>query len=402
MSQVTGQVVCLAAGLTLMAVQATDVWAVAANPLQSAYWRFEEGTANNFVDHTVSDPVKDSLNSNHLDAFGDSSEPLYVSDVPPTPLKSGAANHLALDFAPNNDLFTLYTDGDQGKALGKKINNGTISNTGGFTLEAAFRPGNLGFFQAIVAKEGRPVGGDTDIGKLPTLELKIRGDDNKLQIEQFDGAKALKSVSSINPMNVGQWYYAAVVNDGAQLSLYLDSTDGQGYQLQGAVPVDHALYQGDNGYGADPHPDWSNSWTIGRGQFNGSPADFYQGVIDEVRLSNTALSPTNFLFAPAVDPIAGDYNNNGTVDTADYVVWRDNQNGAATLPHDTTPGTVTTADYDVWKANFGKTLGSGLVSAPEPVSVFLAFTALSLRILIPRHRADMGPVQARSSAVNEC
>ena len=49
----------------------------------------------------------------------------------------------------------------------------------------------------------------------------------------------------------------------------------------------------------------------------------------------------------------GDYNNNGVVDAADYVLWR---NGG-TLQNDPTPG-VQPGDYAVWRANFGKTGGS--------------------------------------------
>ena len=52
--------------------------------------------------------------------------------------------------------------------------------------------------------------------------------------------------------------------------------------------------------------------------------------------------------------LAGDYNNNGIVDAADYVLWR---NGGP-LQNDPTPG-VQPADYDVWRAHFGQTAGSG-------------------------------------------
>ena len=45
-------------------------------------------------------------------------------------------------------------------------------------------------------------------------------------------------------MNIGQWYYSAVVNDGSNLSLYLDSNDGNGYVLQGTTPVNGAMFQG--------------------------------------------------------------------------------------------------------------------------------------------------------------
>jgi hypothetical protein len=199
------------------------------------------------------------------------------------------------------------------------------------------------------------------------LELKIRGDNNRLQIEQFDGAKNVVSVSSQVSMNTNQWYYAAAVNDGSNLALYLDSNDGGGYQLQGTVPVVNALYQGPNGYGASSAPDWSESWTFGRGQYNGAPTDFFNGIIDEVRLSNTALAPADFLFAAGDFP--GDYNGDKVVDAGDYDVWR-----KTNILGD--PG------YTAWRSNFGKNYnltGSGSVAAsiPEPASLVIAATALA-------------------------
>src|SRR5262245_30399917 len=49
----------------------------------------------------------------------------------------------------------------------------------------------------------------------------------------------------------------------------------------------------------------------------------------------------------------GDYNNNGTVDAGDYVLWRK----GGPLQNDPTPG-VQAGDYDVWRANFGKTVNT--------------------------------------------
>jgi subtilisin family serine protease len=51
---------------------------------------------------------------------------------------------------------------------------------------------------------------------------------------------------------------------------------------------------------------------------------------------------------PIMTPGDGDFNDDGTVDAADYVVWR---NGLGTL--------YTQSDYDIWRANFGKSLGPG-------------------------------------------
>lgn len=374
--------------LLLLAVLSTIARATPPNPLESAYWRFEEGSNLAQVNATVADPVHDSINQNHLDAFTPASAPTYTSAVPPTMLKSGFANTLALDFirtpGANDDLFTLFSDGEQGKGLAKKINNGIISPGGGFTVEAAFNTTTTTDFQAIIAKEGRPalgkLGGDFT-ENLPTFVVKTRGDNQLLQVEMWDAARNLVQVSSLAPVIPGQWYYTAVVNNGTTLSLYLNSNDGQGYQLQGSTAVNGALYQGD-----DPlNPSWDNSWTIGRGQFGGGPADFFDGSIDEVRLTNSALSPSQFLFAPASAAINGDYNNNGIVDAADYTVWRDNLGRSVTLPNDTTPGTVTQADYTVWKSNFGAVAGAGsAATVPEPAAALLCLTAVAFLLATPR------------------
>jgi hypothetical protein len=86
--------------------------------------------------------------------------------------------------------------------------------------------------------------------------------------------------------------------------------------------------------------------------------------------------------------VTGDYNNNGTVDAADYVVWRDNLNSTNTLPNDSTPGMVNQADYDAWRANFGRSVGGGALIAssatvPEPsaVLVFLVTAVLAVPYL---------------------
>ena len=59
-----------------------------------------------------------------------------------------------------------------------------------------------------------------------------------------------------------------------------------------------------------------------------------------------------FLTAPQ---LRGDYNDNGTVDMADFVLWR---NGGPLRNEGVTPGAVTQEDYGVWRANFGRTLST--------------------------------------------
>ncbi|MGL4512473.1 MAG: hypothetical protein ACRCT8_05225 [Lacipirellulaceae bacterium] len=52
--------------------------------------------------------------------------------------------------------------------------------------------------------------------------------------------------------------------------------------------------------------------------------------------------------------VTGDYNNDNSVNAADYTAWRDNNGTSATLPNDSTPGTVTQADYTAWQTNYGQ------------------------------------------------
>jgi hypothetical protein len=68
--------------------------------------------------------------------------------------------------------------------------------------------------------------------------------------------------------------------------------------------------------------------------------------------------------------VAGDYNNNGVVDAADYVRWRNMLNQAATIPNDITPGTVVMQDYTEWLNRFGKSVGEfgGGSAVPEPAA----------------------------------
>ena len=78
--------------------------------------------------------------------------------------------------------------------------------------------------------------------------------------------------------------------------------------------------------------------------------------------------------------LPGDYNNDGTVDLADYTVWRNHLGGTAgTLPNDTDGGTIGLAQYTTWKANFGatQTFSSALAntSVPEPGTLGLMLAA---------------------------
>ncbi len=114
-------------------------------------------------------------------------------------------------------------------------------------------------------------------------------------------------------------------------------------------------------------------------------------------LFNTAGSQDlqfEFLFAGETTPrsggvaygaiaagVPGDYNGNGIVDAADYVLWR---NGGPLL-NDPTPG-VQAADYTFWRSRFGATSGSGTslggaTSVPEPATWLIGLMAVSILLM---------------------
>ena len=74
-------------------------------------------------------------------------------------------------------------------------------------------------------------------------------------------------------------------------------------------------------------------------------------------------------------PIVGDFNRNGSVDAADYVVWRKSlgqtaPNLAADIDLN---GKVDAGDYAIWRSQFGRTANGGSASSiPEPCTVGLA------------------------------
>jgi hypothetical protein len=73
-----------------------------------------------------------------------------------------------------------------------------------------------------------------------------------------------------------------------------------------------------------------------------------------------------FSLAPSV---AGDFNGNGIVDSADYIVWR---KGFGTI--------FAQFDYDIWRTYFGQTAGSGAgtvtnAAVPEPSALLMLILA---------------------------
>jgi hypothetical protein len=88
--------------------------------------------------------------------------------------------------------------------------------------------------------------------------------------------------------------------------------------------------------------------------------------------------------------LAGDFNDNGVVDAADYAVWRNSFGTNIVLPNDAIGGTITTAQFNEWRTNFGNSLGGGSLASlpvPEPMTGAMLYT-LVVTAMCSRCRND--------------
>jgi hypothetical protein len=88
---------------------------------------------------------------------------------------------------------------------------------------------------------------------------------------------------------------------------------------------------------------------------------------------------------PEMPMTNGDYNNNGEVDAADYVLWRATLGQNVAMPgigaDGNANGMIDDGDYAFWRAHFGEIVAGGqaasvLAAVPEPTCSVLVLTCL--------------------------
>jgi hypothetical protein len=119
-------------------------------------------------------------------------------------------------------------------------------------------------------------------------------------------------------------------------------------------------------------------------------AGFYEGPAGIFQITRTLH--TDHLVAAIVDDVSlhGDYNGDGTINAADYVVWRNALSAGTPLLNDPTPGSVGQSDYEYWRAHFGEALDSGS-AAVVPESSTLALVNLAAALCLIQRRCSCVP-----------
>ena len=242
----------------------------------AAYWKFEEGAIGSQTDVYQQDVFLDSSgNGNHLWTWSADTAPTYTADVPFNPIpQTGADNNAALDFTPNDDLYSN----------GKAIESQSFEQ---ITVEASVKLHSDSGWQVIVGKDGKPTGDDQ-----PPFYFKFRDDSKQLEAMITDGAGNAHWLTADFLPEMEQWYHLAFTSDGSTASFY----------VKGPNDADYVEWVTTDTISGGALIDTDNPWTVGRGQWAGGNADWISGVIDDVRISTRALDPSEFLANPGAIP----------------------------------------------------------------------------------------------------
>jgi 1-phosphatidylinositol phosphodiesterase len=298
---VIATILCAVLGISLTAAGATV-----------AYWRFEEGPENAPVAHPVTGGVyyaavaDSSGNGNELSTWNETwGGYSYTSDAAfATVPQTGAANRFSVRNSGSlPSMWTSVTDSIR-----------SISPAA-FTIEATFKLEN-GTDRTIVGRDSYGTASSNPM--LAALYLQALAN-NAVAIRFCDVSgywhQAVSRVgviktfnNSSNPTGYGvPWYSLAAVSDGQTLSLYLANHDTEsGYVL--VAQTDMTQSGSPNTAltaGAGSGSDWTGgNWSVGRGLYNSGHTYRAWGLIDEVRISNSALDPSAFLAAPNYSGVA--------------------------------------------------------------------------------------------------
>ena len=281
-----------------------------------AYWRFDDaGNADieQWGPVAAGNPLPDSDgqtvwrraahdnsgNGNHLTTWDYAWAGFrWTSDVPSATVPlTGAPNLLSIQNGGDYPAAMTWSE----QSLPSGVNLETITPAA-FTIEASFKAVTLSGYHTIVGRDDRYVA--TTNGALASLYFQVVPG-NAVAFKFTDVAGFWhEAISASAVVTTGQWYNMVGVSDGLTMSLYLDNKLLRQVDLRLSGSPNTALALGSASGG-----DWqSGTWSLGRGLYNGGHVDRWVGYIDEVRISDNALNPSEFLQVPvkAEDPIPAD------------------------------------------------------------------------------------------------
>lgn len=196
-------------------------------------------------------------------------------------------------------------------------------------------------------------GNDTD----SYMFLTPSSAENTLRFAITETSNGGEQVLETDPLPVGEWVHLTLTLGGNTGILYVNGAP----KVAGQILLNPANISPANNY-------------IGKSQW---PDPLFQGAISDFQIYDYALAPEQVQGLLGVD--TGDFNGDGLVNLADYVVWRSNLGAdRATVfaaGSYAAGGIVNSEDYLNWKGNFGADTTTAALNAsamvPEPRTAWL-------------------------------
>ncbi|QJE96547.1 LamG-like jellyroll fold domain-containing protein [Luteolibacter luteus] len=276
------------------------------------WYRFEDQAAGNTSGYVSDNPDNETVDSIHdglrLQVFDDeannSSNTRYVASNGLNPA-GVASNHAGVRITSPGD-----GDGHPGNANGELYTTQKFGRLDDFTVELSFRPeaDSLGGgYQCFMGLDGMTGTAAIDLENGPALQpfrlmrwgrstpqgnslVSLQNGDLFLNVRTQDPAtgewiSVPIEVLDRDDFTTGQWYHLAIVGEVSTGTITVYRFQNGSYTQVG---------QG-SGYVGNLQ---SGVWSVGRGMHNGNPVDYVaDATFDEVRIANTALTPSQFLYA---------------------------------------------------------------------------------------------------------
>ena len=162
-----------------------------------------------------------------------------------------------------------------------------------WTIEASIYFKGVGGWQTIVGKDGVGQATAGDVNQAPLYFQKVGDGTNEFRINFVDVAGNAHLVDSTTVAETDRWYNLAATSDGSTVRLFVNGFEESSLDISGStdsrmVALDEAGSEGNGGtvpYG----------WSLFRGMYNNGHGDRVNGYVDDVRISNTALTSDQFL-----------------------------------------------------------------------------------------------------------
>ena len=263
-----------------------------------AYWDFETDLiAGSAVDgQTVSHPNGSGShdgaladiagNGNTLSAWNDSWASMAFSSNVASSNQTGST----LSVTDTSEYSGFSTVGDL------DVGGNPIGSLATWTIEASVYYRDVSGWQGIVGVDGNNTGA-SDPDRAPLYFQNVSGS-NLFRINYVDAAGNSQSIDSTTVATTGTWYHVAATNDGDTLRMYVNGQEESSLDLTGSADSTFIGFD-ENQIGGD-----IVGWSVMRGMYDGSHGDRMRGNVDDVRISDAALLPDDFLNLPPISMVA--------------------------------------------------------------------------------------------------